>query len=444
MDPRITAPASRVGLFLFILFFFQQGLAMAQPAPSTPAALALEDAIQTALSKNPQVRAAQEAVAAAEQRLVQARAGFLPTLSVGATAGYGTTTVSGPPLSEPRVTDTVSVTSSLPIYDNGRTRIAVEQARATLASAQATLRQTQQDIAFSAATAFVNVLKAARLATVREAQFAQAQAVLAQAQAQVRAGVAAPSDVVQAQAQVAQAQVDLLAARSQIDVTGGALRSVLAMDLLAPLEIREPAIRPVALTLTLDAAVREALEQRPEIAKVSADVQTSTAALALAYANAGFQVTLGLNATYVITSTSPGTSDTTAWSIVATLVLPLFDGGRNQAAIAEAKANLRAAEARAEAARLSVRQDAFQAYLATAQAIANLDATQAAQAAAMEALRVAEGRYRAGVGTILEVTIARTQAAQAEVNAINAQYDYQVALAALRRALGRPVVGGTL
>ncbi len=420
------------------------GPAIAQSAPPAPSSLTLEAAVRTAVSRNPQVIAAQESVVAAEQHLIVARAGHLPTVAVTGTTSYGTATVTGPPLSEPRSTGTISITGSLPIYDNGRTQIAIDQAEAALASTRALLRQTQQDVALSAAMAFFNVLKAQRIATSRQVQLDKAQQQLEQSQAQARAGTAAQADVIQAQAQVAQARVDLLSAQSQIEITKAAVRGVLAMDLLVPLELQEPVVLPAGFTLAADAAVKEAVESRPEIAKAAADVHASVANLALAYANAGFQVTVGVNTNYAVTSTAPGTTNTTAWAISATLSLPIFDGGKGAASINEAQATLAATQAKAEATRLSIRQDAYQAYLTAVQATANLDATQAAQAAADEALRVAEGRYRAGVGTILEVTTARAQAAQAELNAISGRYDYQASLATLRHALGRPITGGSL
>lgn len=446
-----------VALFVGLCVAIGQGVALADPATRTltsavvrtaqaTPALTLEGVVTTALSNNPQVTAAQEAVVAAEQRLIQAGAGYVPAVSVTGTTSYGTaaTTATGTPTSDPRSTSTVSLTSTLTMYDNGKTHGAVDQAQANLAGAQATLRQTAQDIALSAGTAFFNVLKAQQVATVRAAQLEKAQGQLQLSQAQVRAGTAAEADIIQAQAQVAQAEVDLLAARSQIETTKGILRGVLAMDLFTQVEVQEPAFQPAAITLTAEAVVKEAEENRAEIAKAVADIRASTAALAIAFANAGFQVTAGLNGAYVISSTAPGLTNSTAWALSATVSFPLFDGGRGEALIKEAEANLRAAQAKAETVRISIRQDAYQAVLAAVQARANLEATATAQTAADAALRVAEGRYRAGVGTILEVTTSRALAAQAEVNAITARYDQQAALANLRHALGRPIVGGTL
>jgi outer membrane protein len=408
-------------------------------------ALTLEQGVSTALSKNPQVNAAREAVVAAEQRVIQAGAGTLPTVSAVGSTSYGTTTQFGPPTSDPRSSSSVAITGTLPVYDNGRTKITVDQAQANLAAARATLQQTSQDIALSAASAFFNVLKAQQVATVRAAQLEKAEGQLRQSEAQVRAGTAAEADVLQARAQAAQAQVDLLAARSQIDITKATLRSVLAMEVFSPLEVQDPtALAQTAISISADAAVKEAEADRPEIAKAIADVQSTTAALALAYAGSGLQVNVGLNGTYTILSTTPGSSNSVCWAVTATLTFPVLDGGRAEAAVKEAQANLRAAEAKAESVRLTIRQDAYQAYLAAVQARANLVATEAAQVAAAAALQAAEGRYRAGVGTIVEVTTARATAAQAEVNAITARYDQQAALATLRHALGRGIVGGTL
>ncbi len=421
------------------------GPAVAQGAPPASAAFTLDQAIQTAVGQNPQVTAAQQTLVAAEQHVIEARAGSFPAVSVTGTTAYGTTSSTGVPLSSATSTASVGVTGSLSIFDNGRTRIAVEQAEAALASARALLRQTQQDVALSAATDFLNVLKAQRIATARQVALDKAQQQLAQSQAQFRAGIAAQADVIQAQAQVAQARVDFLAAQAQIEITRVALRGVLSMDLLAPIELQDPAVvQPVPLTVATDAAVQEAIQNRPEVAKANADVQASQANLASAYASVGFQVTVGANTTYFIASTQPGTSNATAWAITASLSVPIFDAGKGAATINEAKATLAASRAKAEATLLTVRQDAYQSYLSAVQAATNLDATQAALDAANAALDAAQGRYRAGVGTIVEVTTAQAAAALANVNAINGRYDYQTALATLRHALGRPIVGGSL
>lgn len=418
------------------------------PGPSEGSAFALDQAIQAALARNPQVVAAGEAVTAAQQAVLAARAGFAPTVSASAVGGLGTSTSSATstgasaPLSSPSATGSLSLGASLPVYDGGLNRTAVESAEAALASAQAALRQVRQDTTLAVATAFFSVLAAERLTSVQEALLAQAESQLALSQAQVRAGVAPQSDVIQAQAQVAQAQVNLLGARSQIATGKASLQGAIGGDAAAPVEVQEPAAPPLAVTVTADAAMAAAETNRPEVAKAEAAVQLDQAALDLARVNAGPQVSIGVGTAYTPVSTSPLLANSMSYGLTATISLPVFDSGKGQAGIASAQATLRSAQAQREAIRVSVRQDAYQAYLASVQDAATITATQAAQAAADAALQAAQGRYRAGVGTIVEVITAQAQAAQADVNAVNALYTYESALATLRHAEGVPVVAG--
>ncbi len=324
--------------------------------------------------------------------------------------------------------------------------MAVESAEAAVVSAEAALRQAQQDIALQSATAFFTVLKAERLATVQEQQLAQAQAQLALSEAQVRAGVAAQSDVFQVQAQVAQAEVNLLSARSQILTSKAALQAVLGADAAAPVEVAEPAPPSARVTETAGAVMATALRSRPEIAKAQAAVQSSQAGVDLAYANAGPQVDVSASGGYTPYTTSQNVSNPVAYGVTATIQLPLYDSGKGRAGIAAAQATLRSSQASLVSTTLSVQQDVTQAYLAAVQAAANLTATNAAKVAADQALSAAEGRYRAGVNTIVEVITARATAAQADVNATSALYDYQTALATLHHAEGLsilPIVAGT-
>ncbi len=429
--------------------------APAAPATGTPApagpTLTLDQAIQDALTRNPQVVSAQDAVAAARQAVALARTGLAPTISLSGTVNYGTssaTTVTPSGVTQvlpgPQGTGSVSFVGAVPLFDSGRTSAQVASAEAGLTSAEAALRLTAQSIAVQTATAFLNVLSAERLTDVRQAQLAQVQAQLALTQAKVRAGVAAQSDVIQAQAAVAQAQVNLLSAQAAISTDKASLQALLAADVAAPVEVQAPPAPPPSVTVTFDAVLQQALANRPEIAAAQAQVRSAQAGLDLARVNAGPQLSIGVNTAYTPVSTSAALSNAVSYGLGGTVSLPLFDAGRGQAGIRQAQAQLQGAQAALSNAELSVRQDAYQAYLSAVQAAATVTATVAAQAAADQALAVSEGRYRAGVTMILEVTTAQATAAQAEVNAVSALYSYEIALATLRHAEGMPIQVSTV
>ena len=421
----------------------------AAPPPAGTAGLSsltLTQAIQAALAHNPTVVAAAEAVTAAQLGVVAARAGLAPTVSASATGVVGTSssssftsTASAAPLSSPSAAGSLSLGAALPLYDGGLTPAKVQSAAAALASAQATLRQTRQDTSLAVATAFFNVLSSERLTIVREAQLAQAQQQLALSEAQVKAGVAARADVIQAQATVAQAQVNLLLASSQIATSKAGLQAAIGTDAAAPVEVQEPPAPPLTIPVTADAAIQAAATNRAEVAKATATVQSDQAAIELARINAGAQVSVGVGTAYTPVSTSPVLANSTSYGLTATIAFPLYNPGA-QVGVDQAQANLRSAQAQLDAALVAVRQDAYQAYLTAVQDAQTITATQAAQAAADAALAVAEGQYRAGVGTIVAVTTAQANAAQAEVNAVTAVYTYQTALSTLRHAQGIPIV----
>ncbi len=459
---RLSPIAALVGTCALVIFQAvpQQPALAAAPGPvaaqaSTPAAaMTLDAALQEALTRNPQVVAAQQAVVAAQENVTVARAGFAPTVNANGQGAYGTSssttfTSGGTPQPLQNVTGTgsLSISGNAPLYDSGKTQAAVSAADAALASARASLRQTTQDTALSVATAYFGVLQAERLTTVREALLASAQAQLALTQGRVRAGVAAQSDVITVQAQVAQAQVDLLSAQAQIGTSKAMLLAAIGLDAAAPVEVQIPAAPTLTVSVAADAAMQAAAANRPEVIKAQAGVASGQASLDQARIAAGLQLNVGVGATYVPLSTSASLNNSVSYGVTGTLSFPLFDAGKGQAGIASAQASLHAAQAQPDAAVLTVRQNAYQAYLTAVQDAAQVTATQAAQAAADEALRVAEGRYRAGVGTIVDVITARAAAAQADVNAANAVFNYQTALVTLQHAQGLPiqasVVGGS-
>ena len=423
------------------------------PGPSTPAgpALTLDQAIQEALAQNPQVAAEEHALAAAQQGVAIARTGLAPTVSVNGSGNYGTasaTTVSstGVAVVLPTVagTGSVSIVGTVPLYDGGRTQAEVASSDAAVAIAQASLTLTEQSIALQTATAFFNVLSAEKLTDVRQAQLKQAQDLLAQTQAQVKAGVAAQSDVIQQQSLVAQAQVNLLAAQAQIGTSKATLQALLAADVAGPVEVQAPAAPPATVSVTAAVAMQGALANRPEIAQAKGQVQSAQAGLDLAHVTAGPQLSLGINTAYTPVSSNPSLLNGVGYGLNGSVSLPLYDAGKGQAEVQQAQATLQSDQASLAAAQLSVRQDVYTSYLNAVQAAANVTATQVAADAADEALRVAQGQYRAGVGTIVNVTTAEANAAQAEVNAVSAVYSYATALATLLHSEGLPIQSSAL
>jgi outer membrane protein len=127
------------------------------------------------------------------------------------------------------------------------------------------------------------------------------------------------------------------------------------------------------------------------------------------------------------------------WNIGASLNLSLFSGGLTTAQVGEAEANLAALQYDAESLRQNVALEVRRAVLDLRRAAASIGVAEKGVQEARESLELAQGRYRTGVGNIIELTDAQTALTSAEASHVQALYGYRTALAALERAVGRPL-----
>jgi outer membrane protein TolC len=126
-----------------------------------------------------------------------------------------------------------------------------------------------------------------------------------------------------------------------------------------------------------------------------------------------------------------------SWSYGISLQWPLFDGGLTRGRVEEARANLRSAQAQQRNTNQTVSSEVVQAYLNVRSAEEKVIAAEAEATNAEESLRLASGRYQAGVGIYIEVTDAQTALVTAQTNRVNALYGLSLARAELARALGQ-------
>jgi outer membrane protein len=410
--------------------------AQAPPAPPAPPVITVEQAVTSALERNPSITTAVKTVEAAQARVVQAKAAAAVQVSVNATAAVGNLAGGTPTGADPKVSHNVNVGGSLQLYDGGIGAQQVAQAEAGLQAAQFGLEAARQDVAVAAARGYFQALRAARVVEAREAALRSAQEQVRQAEALVRAGTAARADIFTAQAAAANAEVELIAARGQVELTQASLRNAMGVPLTQVFAVAEPG-DPQPVSITPEQAAAEAATARAEVKRAAADVRGSEAALRIAELRAGLLINVTAGAAVQVTP-NPGQA---GWSVGASASYPVADGGRAKAAIEEARANLAAARSRADTTLQQVQLQAFQAALTVRESIARVAATRVALAAAEEAARAADGRYRAGVGTVLDVTVAQATLVQARVNSVQALYDLHQAIATLRHDTGQPVLG---
>ena len=188
---------------------------------------------------------------------------------------------------------------------------------------------------------------------------------------------------------------------------------------------------------TLDNCVTYAMANRPEIHQAEASVGMAQAAQKIANAGSLPQVSLGASNEWS-NDTFPG-QNRNNWSLGVSINQNIWDYGVNAAKVREAKANVvRAQESYrqiSDEVRLAVRTS----YLSMREAEKRIKTTEVAVAQAEEDYRIAQLRYRAGVGTNTDVMDASVALTTAKNNYIQALYDYNTSTALLEQSMGVPV-----
>jgi len=312
-------------------------------------------------------------------------------------------------------------------------------AGATASASRATERAAELDVDSGVRAAYFAARAQRDLVTVAQETVKNDEAHLRQVQGFVDVGTQPAIALAQTRSQLASARLQLIqadnayaSARSQLlQAMGepGSLDFDVADDTLPAVPGEEGAVDPL---------VEEAIAARPELASLLE--QRRAEQLTRSAARGGYLPSVSARASgteFGSRPLDPSRGNVENWTAGINLSWSLFDGGLTRARVQEAQANLDAIQAQEDALRLSIRVAVEQATLGVRAASASVAAADDALTSAREQLRLAEGRYQAGAGSIIELGDAQVAASTAAATRVQAAYNLAAARAALLRALGR-------
>lgn len=440
-------PSRRVRTFLCWGVLGWGSVAQAEQAERAPRELTLKEALEIAATHSPTLQQARAQSDAAEGRTQQARSVLLPqvtgtasyarihgsgTSQLGA-AGGSTAGLSGGALGTyNRFSVGATVTQVLWDYE------AIESLRASgfsfdaqRATERASALQTQLDVR----TQFFEAVAARALIHVQEEQLENQRLNSDEVQQFVNVGLRPEIDLLQAQTDFANARVALLSAQNTYAVAKAALRQTIGMRSATSFEVADDKLGEMpqegrALPILVD----DALSHRPEIE--SLERSRAAARASVAAARAGYLPTLAANGG--VAEVGRQIDDlSTNWNLGVSLTWQLFQGGLTAGQVDEARALATVQDSQLAAVRLQVQYD-------VEQAKSTIENTQASLSAAEEALRLArsqleqaQGRYREGISTIIELRDAQFTVTSASSQLVQAQLNLYRARAQLMAALGQ-------
>jgi outer membrane protein len=409
------------------------------PPPVQTLTLAQAEAI--ALKNHPKIAAAQNVEYAAGQRVTEARAPYYPALNAeltGSQANYGARLGAG------AINDSLlfnrqgdGLVLNQLVSDFGRTKNLVANSRLEEQAASQTTQATRYDVILGVNRAYYGVLESQAFVKVAQETVSARQVLTDQVTALANAQLKSQVDVSFAQVNSSEARLMLIRAQDNLKQSYADLIRALGSD-GQPVEYQlvntpEPAPPP----LDSESLVGQAIQNRPELADLRLRYQAAqkfeAAEKDLKRPNVTF-IAVGGALPYL--DQQPRITPEGYEAAALNVEIPIFNGhlfsAREQAAHFEALA----ADQRLRDLQQQVQHDVRSAWLTASNAYQRIPVTVELLSQATLARELAQGRYNLGLASIVEVTQAELNVTQAQIENVNANYDYQNAWAALQYTLG--------
>jgi outer membrane protein TolC len=419
---------------------------IAAPAASSAQerSVTLDEAIRLAERVQPDVVRASTAVRTAGAQRRNAWGAFLPNLTASSSASdffsEGESRVDPVTGLVTRGNSTnrsisTSLSASIDLFTGFRRGAELSAARANESAADASLIDARFQQSLATTNQFLDALAAAQLVRVREASVRRAEEQLKVSVAKLHAGSATRSDSLRSLVTLGTTQLDLITTQTDL-ATAEANLARLIGESGRVRAADDSAFYGVAPVLDTQAIRLEAESKSP---RVQSAISSASAARADVRASrSGYWPTLALSANTGWNGNRE--NDYTLLNqrqISLALRWSLFDRFDRELNIVQREADLDVAEATAADAKRGVEAE-LQKWLAQLDAAkARIQITQTSVAAATEDLRVQQERYRVGASTIVDVLTSQEALNQAEVDVVNARFDYLRAKAQLEALIGR-------
>lgn len=310
---------------------------------------------------------------------------------------------------------------------------AVDGAHAATVDAQA----ARLNLSTGIAQAYADLAYAWQLNDVAEEELARSQKSLQLTRQRRSAGIDSELQVRQAEARVPAAQQQLLAAQQRIDAARTALAALVGKGPDRGLSIERPQpLNPMALQLP-GVVPSELLGRRPDI--VAARWRVEAADKQIKVARTKFYPSLNLTALAGVVAPNVGDllqSSSTFAYIGPALSLPIFEGGKLRANLASTDAQYDLAVANYNQAVLDALRDVAEQVNAVRSLAQQAQSQQQAVDTARAAFDIAEQRYRAGIGSYLDVLSAQSTLLQSQQQLAGLQSQQVQTSVRLSKALG--------
>jgi outer membrane protein len=398
--------------------------------------LTLAEIVDLGLRNNAQTRLAWANAQAAAAAYGSARGEWLPTIDGDVTAQRVKTVASAGRVSVQQSVLTPSATLTYLLFDFGGRAGRVAGARERVLAMGFSHNAAIQDVVLQVQVGYFQYIASRSLLAAQRTTLAEAEANLQAAEERRRVGLATIADVLQARTAASQARLDLQSIEGNLQTARGALALALGLPANVPYDVdSSAAVVPVApVADSVDALIAAALQGRPDLA--AAQAQAAAARAGIGELKSDLLPSLELTATGARTYATTIPNGANSYNLSLGLSIPIFNGFSRQYDVRGARFEAEAAAASAQSLRQQVIFQVFSAYYALQTASRRVRTSDVLLASAEQSNEVALGRYKAGVGSVLDLLSAQSALANARAQQVDARLAWSVSFAQLAHDAG--------
>ncbi len=412
------------------------------PAQEKGLALTLEESIQLALERNLEVQVAKEEIRFALQGKNRARTGFLPKMIAQyeyrrpseTDITFGGNTFQNSDKDQYRFTGTIQQ----PLFTGFETLSNYQLAKLGLDVAQIQLQRTRLDLILAVKGSYFEILRAEKISQVAEQSVRQLQEGVRVARNFVQVGMRPKVDVLDAETRLGEAELQLIVANNDMGVAKARFNTVLRQPIDTPVAVVD-VLTTESYERSYESSQQLALQHRPELLEANKNVAIAEKEVTLVKSDYYPDISLSVN--YFRRGDDPTVDgsdyvDREDWDIVAGATWTFFEWGKTRYATNQQRTRLRQAKESLEQIKDGILLEVKTAFLSVQAAEQGIRVAAKSVESAEENFRISQERYKEQVATTTEILDAQTRLTQARTNYTNALVIFNLARAALVRAMG--------
>jgi outer membrane protein len=415
----------------------------ASPVPASPEIQnkldwTLADLIDFALDTAYTTKESWNLAKAAQAEYNSRRGEFFPEITLGTDLARIRSSAIGGQFTFRQDTLEPAATMRWVLFDFGRRAADVDEARKLLLAANFRHNSEVQQLILDVQRAYYGYIGSKALLQAQQLSIERARADLDAARHRHDAGLATIADVLQAQTQLAEAEFAAATTTGQIQILRGTLAIAIGIP---PSKSQFEVVDELPSDLPLEEVsreimtlIQEGIKRRPELAAVRSEALSAEAHARSTRAEQfpTVETNAGLQRLYYI---DPWTASNNYQASVS-ISFPLFDGFMRRNDYLQAKAEADAAKARVASFQQQVGLQIWTSYFQLNTSGERIKTTRKLLASAEESYEVASGRYREGVGSILDVLAAQNALEEARAQDVRTRTEWLLALSQLYHDMG--------